>query len=155
MGDSDMEQFDILHWWRDHEKHFQILDIIVKQSLTTPVSTVAVEQEFSAGGNILDVMDRFDSVNRKEACSISSSGFDSKDNVCGDEKDGGQAFFNVKKGPMRFTEKSLENNLISFVSGATPRSINLVMWCLIDRNGEIPWGTIPVGRCFVDLIGTL
>ncbi|KAK3218710.1 hypothetical protein Dsin_012680 [Dipteronia sinensis] len=53
-GDDDEENFDILHWWRDHERHFPILAIIAKQILGTPVSTVAVEQEFSAGGNILD-----------------------------------------------------------------------------------------------------
>ncbi|KAK2644703.1 hypothetical protein Ddye_019898 [Dipteronia dyeriana] len=53
-GDDDVDKFDILHWWREHEKHFPILSIIAKQILATPVSTVAVEQEFSAGGNILD-----------------------------------------------------------------------------------------------------
>ncbi|KAK2656874.1 hypothetical protein Ddye_009926 [Dipteronia dyeriana] len=54
IGDDDVDKFDILHWWREHEKHFPILSIIAKQILATPVSTVAVEQEFSAGGNILD-----------------------------------------------------------------------------------------------------
>ena len=49
MGDGDVEQFDILHWWRDHEKHFPILAIIAKQILATLVSIVVVEQEFSAG----------------------------------------------------------------------------------------------------------
>ncbi|KAK2658608.1 hypothetical protein Ddye_005141 [Dipteronia dyeriana] len=53
-GDDDVDKFDILHWWREHEKHFPILSIIAKQILVTPVSTVAVEQEFSADGNILD-----------------------------------------------------------------------------------------------------
>ncbi|KAK2647769.1 hypothetical protein Ddye_015258 [Dipteronia dyeriana] len=54
IGDDDVDKFDILHWWREHEKHFPILSIIAKQILATPVSTVAVEQEFSTGGNILD-----------------------------------------------------------------------------------------------------
>ncbi|KAK2645995.1 hypothetical protein Ddye_021190 [Dipteronia dyeriana] len=54
IGDNDVDKFDILHWWREHEKHFPILSIIAKQILATPVSTVTVEQEFSAGGNILD-----------------------------------------------------------------------------------------------------
>ncbi|KAK2636377.1 hypothetical protein Ddye_031169 [Dipteronia dyeriana] len=54
IGDDDVDKFDILHWWREHEKYFPILSIIAKQILATPVSTVAVEQEFSAGGNILD-----------------------------------------------------------------------------------------------------
>ncbi|KAK2652605.1 hypothetical protein Ddye_012461 [Dipteronia dyeriana] len=39
---------------RDHEKHFPILAIIAKQILAKPVSIVAVEQEFSVVGNILD-----------------------------------------------------------------------------------------------------
>ncbi|KAK3199122.1 hypothetical protein Dsin_022537 [Dipteronia sinensis] len=34
--------------------YFPILAMIAKQILSTPVSTVAVEQQFSAGGNILD-----------------------------------------------------------------------------------------------------
>ncbi|KAK2645870.1 hypothetical protein Ddye_021065 [Dipteronia dyeriana] len=52
--DDDVNKFDILHWWREHQKHFPILSIIAKQILATPVSTMAVEQEFSADGNILD-----------------------------------------------------------------------------------------------------
>ena len=54
MGDGDLENFDILHWWKEHEKYFPILAIIAKQILITPVSTVVMEQEFSSGGNILD-----------------------------------------------------------------------------------------------------
>ncbi|KAK2658626.1 hypothetical protein Ddye_005159, partial [Dipteronia dyeriana] len=38
----------------DHEKIYPILDIVAKQILGTPISTVSMEQEFSAGGNILD-----------------------------------------------------------------------------------------------------
>ncbi|KAK2634557.1 hypothetical protein Ddye_029349 [Dipteronia dyeriana] len=43
-----------LGWWKDYEQEYPILAIIAKQILGTPVSTVAVEQEFNAGGNILD-----------------------------------------------------------------------------------------------------
>ncbi|KAK3222925.1 hypothetical protein Dsin_009950 [Dipteronia sinensis] len=43
-----------LKHWDDHKKVFPILAIIAKQILGTPVSTVAVEQEFSAGGIILE-----------------------------------------------------------------------------------------------------
>ncbi|KAK2655688.1 hypothetical protein Ddye_008740, partial [Dipteronia dyeriana] len=50
----DVENFDILYWWKEREKHFPVLSIIAKQILATPVSTVVVEQEFSAGGNILE-----------------------------------------------------------------------------------------------------
>ena len=53
--DSDNIEFNILEWWKEHEKHFPILSIIAKQILGTPVSTVAVEQEFSSDGNILDL----------------------------------------------------------------------------------------------------
>ncbi|KAK2658402.1 hypothetical protein Ddye_004935 [Dipteronia dyeriana] len=54
LGDGDVDQFDILHCWREHQKHFSILSIMAKQILTTSVSTVAVEQEFSTGEIILD-----------------------------------------------------------------------------------------------------
>ncbi|KAK3219700.1 hypothetical protein Dsin_013670 [Dipteronia sinensis] len=49
-----IKKFDILHWWKEHERYFPILAMIAKQILSTPVSTVAVEQQFSSGGNILD-----------------------------------------------------------------------------------------------------
>ncbi|KAK3199409.1 hypothetical protein Dsin_022824 [Dipteronia sinensis] len=52
--DTEVKQFDILHWWNEHERYFPILVIIAKNILSTPVSTVAVEQQFIAGENILD-----------------------------------------------------------------------------------------------------
>ncbi|KAK2655005.1 hypothetical protein Ddye_008057 [Dipteronia dyeriana] len=51
---AEDKKFDILHWWNEHEKYIPILAMIAKQIFSTPVSTVAVEQQFSAGGNILD-----------------------------------------------------------------------------------------------------
>ncbi|KAK2646094.1 hypothetical protein Ddye_021289 [Dipteronia dyeriana] len=48
------DKFSIQGWWKDYEQEYPILAIIAKQILGTSVSTVAVEQEFSAGGNILD-----------------------------------------------------------------------------------------------------
>ncbi|KAK2640335.1 hypothetical protein Ddye_028130 [Dipteronia dyeriana] len=48
------DKFSIQGWWKDYEQEYPILAIIAKQIIGTPVSTVAVEQEFSAGGNILD-----------------------------------------------------------------------------------------------------
>ncbi|KAK0587049.1 hypothetical protein LWI29_016576 [Acer saccharum] len=48
------EKFSLQDWWKSHQQDYPILAIIAKQILGTPVSTVAVEQEFSAGGNILD-----------------------------------------------------------------------------------------------------
>ncbi|KAL5823951.1 hypothetical protein ACOSQ4_021851 [Xanthoceras sorbifolium] len=50
----DTPDFNVLQWWREHATNFPILAIIAKQIFGTPVSTVAVEQEFSAGGNVLD-----------------------------------------------------------------------------------------------------
>ncbi|KAL5740672.1 hypothetical protein ACOSQ2_029852 [Xanthoceras sorbifolium] len=48
------DDFNLQHWWRDHEKIFPILAIITKQIFRTPVSTVLVEQEFSTGDNVLN-----------------------------------------------------------------------------------------------------
>ncbi|KAK2638505.1 hypothetical protein Ddye_026300 [Dipteronia dyeriana] len=48
------DKISIQGWWKDYEQEYPISAIIAKQILGTPVSTVAVEQEFSAGGNILD-----------------------------------------------------------------------------------------------------
>ena len=39
---------------KSHQQDYSILAIIAKQILGTPVSTVAMEQEFGACGNILD-----------------------------------------------------------------------------------------------------
>ncbi|KAL5808590.1 hypothetical protein ACOSQ3_029281 [Xanthoceras sorbifolium] len=50
----DTPDFNVLQWWREHETNFPILAIIAKQIFGTPVSTVAVEHKFSAGGNVLD-----------------------------------------------------------------------------------------------------
>ena len=48
------DKFSIQVWWKGHEHDYPILAITAKQILGTPVSTVTVEQEFSAGGNILE-----------------------------------------------------------------------------------------------------
>ncbi|KAK3198352.1 hypothetical protein Dsin_021767 [Dipteronia sinensis] len=52
--DTEVKKFDILHWWNGHERYFPILAMIAKNILSTPVSTVAVEQKFSSGGNTSD-----------------------------------------------------------------------------------------------------
>ena len=46
--------FKILDWWKKHVRQFPILVLIAKDLFASPVSTVAVEQAFSAGGSILD-----------------------------------------------------------------------------------------------------
>ena len=39
----DSPDFDILQWWKEHQRHFPILAVMAKQILVTPMSTVAVE----------------------------------------------------------------------------------------------------------------
>ncbi|RAL43387.1 hypothetical protein DM860_012528 [Cuscuta australis] len=51
--DDDDVDFDVLGWWKRNEHLFPCLGMLARQVLSVPVSTVAVEQEFSAGGNIL------------------------------------------------------------------------------------------------------
>ena len=53
-NEADSENFDILKWWSQKAQSFPVLSVIAKEILACPVSTVAVEQTFSAGGNILD-----------------------------------------------------------------------------------------------------
>ncbi|KAK0573935.1 hypothetical protein LWI29_015778 [Acer saccharum] len=48
------EAFDILKYWNEATEYYPIMAMIAKNIFSTPVSTVAVEQEFSAGRNILD-----------------------------------------------------------------------------------------------------
>ena len=48
------KDFLILDWWKGHASRYPILALIAKQIFSTPCSTVAVEQAFSAGGNILE-----------------------------------------------------------------------------------------------------
>ncbi|VFQ87180.1 unnamed protein product [Cuscuta campestris] len=51
-NDDDVE-FDVLGWWKRNEHMFPCLGMLARQVLSVSVSTVAVEREFSAGGNIL------------------------------------------------------------------------------------------------------
>ncbi|RAL54792.1 hypothetical protein DM860_017985 [Cuscuta australis] len=51
--DEDDVDFDVLGWWKRNEHMFPCLGMLARQVLSVPVSTVAVEREFSAGGNIL------------------------------------------------------------------------------------------------------
>ncbi|VFQ84449.1 unnamed protein product [Cuscuta campestris] len=51
--DDDDVEFDVLGWWKRNEHMFPCLGMLARQVLSVAVSTVAVEQEFSASGNIL------------------------------------------------------------------------------------------------------
>ncbi|VFQ61985.1 unnamed protein product [Cuscuta campestris] len=51
--DDDDVDFDVLGWWKRNEHMFPCLGMLARQVLSVPVSTVTIEREFSAGGNIL------------------------------------------------------------------------------------------------------
>ncbi|KZV13551.1 hypothetical protein F511_45286, partial [Dorcoceras hygrometricum] len=51
---DDDDTFDILRWWAQKKQVYPILSLMTKEILACPVSTVAVEQAFSMGGNTLD-----------------------------------------------------------------------------------------------------
>ncbi|XP_078153945.1 zinc finger BED domain-containing protein RICESLEEPER 2-like [Carex rostrata] len=46
--------FDILKWWQVHAGRYPILSKLARDTLTIPISTVASESAFSAGGRVLD-----------------------------------------------------------------------------------------------------
>ncbi|KAK1260451.1 hypothetical protein QJS04_geneDACA013374 [Acorus gramineus] len=50
---KEMENFDLLQWWKAHEVTFPVLSIMARDLLTPPVSTVALESSFSTSGRIL------------------------------------------------------------------------------------------------------
>ncbi|WJZ88271.1 hypothetical protein VitviT2T_007588 [Vitis vinifera] len=50
---EDQEDFDILIWWKSHQHKYPVLSIIARDVLTVPVSTVASEAAFSAGGRVV------------------------------------------------------------------------------------------------------
>ncbi|KZV51838.1 hypothetical protein F511_06881 [Dorcoceras hygrometricum] len=51
---DEKDTFDILRWWTQKKQVYLILSLMTKEILACPVSTVAVEQAFSMGGNTLD-----------------------------------------------------------------------------------------------------
>ena len=50
---EDNEAFDILEWWEKQQIKYLVLSIIARDVLTVPVSTVASEAAFSAGGRVV------------------------------------------------------------------------------------------------------
>ncbi|KAG5516718.1 hypothetical protein RHGRI_037453 [Rhododendron griersonianum] len=50
---DDDEPFDLLSWWRSQESRNPILTAMARDILTVPVSTVASEAAFSAGGRVI------------------------------------------------------------------------------------------------------
>ena len=51
---EDSEDFDILEWWKKQQIKYPVLSIIARNVLTVPVSTVASETAFSAGGRVVN-----------------------------------------------------------------------------------------------------
>ncbi|KMS98900.1 hypothetical protein BVRB_3g067910 [Beta vulgaris subsp. vulgaris] len=51
---EDVDDFDILKWWKTNTSRFPTLSLIARDVLAIPVSTVASESAFSTGGRVLD-----------------------------------------------------------------------------------------------------
>ncbi|KAK1578790.1 hypothetical protein Q3G72_033151 [Acer saccharum] len=54
LSEEESLNFDIMLWWKSHERSLPVLSIMARDILTPPVSTVASESAFSAGGRVLD-----------------------------------------------------------------------------------------------------
>ena len=52
--DPDVEDFDILMWWKMNSSRYRVLFQIAHDVLAIPVSIVASESAFSTGGRVLD-----------------------------------------------------------------------------------------------------
>ncbi|WJZ98977.1 hypothetical protein VitviT2T_017462 [Vitis vinifera] len=50
---EDDEDFDILIWWKSQQHKYHVFSIIARDVLIVPVSTVASETAFSAGGKVV------------------------------------------------------------------------------------------------------
>lgn len=48
------DNFDVLQWWKANTLKFKVLSRMARDILSIPMSTVASESTFSAGGRILD-----------------------------------------------------------------------------------------------------
>ena len=51
--DLDVEDFDILMWWKMNSSRYQVLSQIAHDVLASHVSTIASESTFSTGGRVL------------------------------------------------------------------------------------------------------
>lgn len=52
--DPDVEDFNILMWWKTNSSRYQVLSQIASDVLAILISTVASESAFSMGGRVLD-----------------------------------------------------------------------------------------------------
>ena len=53
-GCEKQDDFDILSWWKNNASKYKILSMVARDVLAIPVSSVASESAFSAGGRVLD-----------------------------------------------------------------------------------------------------
>ncbi|XP_057436087.1 zinc finger BED domain-containing protein RICESLEEPER 2-like [Lotus japonicus] len=49
------EKFDLLLWWKHNSSRLPVLSMMARDVFATPVSTVASESAFSAGGRVIDI----------------------------------------------------------------------------------------------------
>ncbi|TXG48371.1 hypothetical protein EZV62_027665 [Acer yangbiense] len=55
---EDLEQFNVLAWWKMHEKGFPVLSILARDLLTLPMSTLVSESVFKTGNHRVLNMER-------------------------------------------------------------------------------------------------
>lgn len=51
---DEIPKFNLLNWWHTHKLKFPVLSLMASDILAVPVSTVASESTFSAGGRVID-----------------------------------------------------------------------------------------------------
>ena len=54
LGNEEYEDFDALNWWKANSLKFRHLSKLAQDILFIPITTVASESAFSAGGRVLD-----------------------------------------------------------------------------------------------------
>ena len=50
---EDNKDFAILEWWKKQQIKYPVLSIITRDVLTVPMSTIASEAAFNAGGRVV------------------------------------------------------------------------------------------------------
>lgn len=70
MGE-DKKGFGILNWWKDNSTRLPILYLLASDLLVIPISLVASESAFSAGGGTLDDSSTLLTPNSGEASCLS------------------------------------------------------------------------------------